>query len=231
MNIIDPQTPLRVKYEIFKRINQGGKPLKAQEIRNCMASGTVRNFINALANSHEFNNATSGSISPMRMEDQELVLRFIGFYFVEFLYKNNYKYSGYMDSFLDVTLDKLNTEAKENLNIIESSFLNSMRNASHLFGKYAFRKCERHHLQPGARKQFINKSLFTAWSVLLTQFDASTVEKELNKGILNIPLANKIGEYTGFYDAITYGTNDAARINTSFETARELINTYIKLSK
>jgi hypothetical protein len=38
VNIIDPQTPSDVKFDIFKRINQGGRPLNAQEIRNCMSS-------------------------------------------------------------------------------------------------------------------------------------------------------------------------------------------------
>lgn len=32
INIIDPQTPQKVKFDIFKRINNGGKPLNNQEI-------------------------------------------------------------------------------------------------------------------------------------------------------------------------------------------------------
>lgn len=44
INVIDPQTPYRVKYDIFKRINTGGKTLNNQEIRNCLAYAERGNF-------------------------------------------------------------------------------------------------------------------------------------------------------------------------------------------
>ena len=37
INVIDPATPPDVMYDIFKRINTGGTPLNAQEIRHCMS--------------------------------------------------------------------------------------------------------------------------------------------------------------------------------------------------
>ena len=40
-HVIDPQTPYRVKFEIFRRINTGGSPLSAQEIRHCMSGPSV----------------------------------------------------------------------------------------------------------------------------------------------------------------------------------------------
>ena len=33
-HVIDPQTPYRVKFDIFRRLNTGGTPLSAQEIRH-----------------------------------------------------------------------------------------------------------------------------------------------------------------------------------------------------
>lgn len=47
VNVIDPQTPSQVKFDIFKRLNTGGTPLKAQEIRHCMSKQRSREFLKA----------------------------------------------------------------------------------------------------------------------------------------------------------------------------------------
>ena len=44
-HVIDPQTPYRVKFDIFRRINTGGTPLSAQEIRHCMSKNRSRQFL------------------------------------------------------------------------------------------------------------------------------------------------------------------------------------------
>lgn len=46
-NVIDPQTPTKVKFDIFKRLNTGGSPLNAQEIRHCMSGQRCRDFLKA----------------------------------------------------------------------------------------------------------------------------------------------------------------------------------------
>ena len=38
INIIDASSPSDVKYDVFRRLNTGGKPLNTQELRNCLAS-------------------------------------------------------------------------------------------------------------------------------------------------------------------------------------------------
>ena len=40
-HVIDPQTPYRVKFDIFRRINTGGAPLSAQEIRHCTSQDPI----------------------------------------------------------------------------------------------------------------------------------------------------------------------------------------------
>lgn len=228
MNIIDPQTPVRVKFEIFKRINLGGQPLKPQEIRNCMASTSIRKFIKTLTNSNEFKEATNYSVNPMRMEDQELILRFVGFYYIEYIKKEPFKYNGNMEIFLDDTLDLLNKEQPAILSDIKNAFLNAMNNAHHLFGDFAFRKCTKEHFEPGARKQFINKSLFTSWSVLLAQFESKILQEIISTKALNNTLAAEIESNSSFYYAITNGTNDLSRLNLSFDTARKIIKKTIE---
>jgi hypothetical protein len=48
-HVIEPQTPDEIKYDIFNRVNTGGSPLTAQEIRHCMSKQRSRNFLKSLA--------------------------------------------------------------------------------------------------------------------------------------------------------------------------------------
>lgn len=227
INIIDPQTPTSVKFEIFKRINQGGKPLKPQEIRNCMSSKKTRLLLQTLSNSTEFKEATDYSINGLRMEDQELVLRFCGFYFLRIKQKKELKYSGNMELFLDETLDILNTENETTFKEIENLFSQGMKNAFHLFGKYSFRKCLKKHLLPDAKRQFINKSLFTTYSILLSKFTYDEIKNKYPKDYLVEKLAEELETNSKFLDNITNGTNDTNRLSYSFETAEKLVNQYL----
>ncbi len=52
--IIENISPQKVKFDIFKRINTGGKPLNRQEVRNCMAENPVRHFLKRCVHSKEF---------------------------------------------------------------------------------------------------------------------------------------------------------------------------------
>ena len=61
-NVIDPQTPTGVKFDIFRRINTGGSPLNAQEIRHCMTRSRSRNFLMELSDSPSFHLVTGGRL-------------------------------------------------------------------------------------------------------------------------------------------------------------------------
>jgi hypothetical protein len=80
LHIIRAGTPVAVKFNIFARINRGGLPLTAQEIRNAIYRGDWRKYIHEMAESPEFKSATCGKIKGERMEDLELVLRFAAFH-------------------------------------------------------------------------------------------------------------------------------------------------------
>lgn len=67
--LVQPGTPAKVKFNIFKRINTGGVPLSGQEIRNALNLGKSTDLLNELAQSEPFKVATDNSVSPMRMTD------------------------------------------------------------------------------------------------------------------------------------------------------------------
>lgn len=222
VNIIEASSPSKVKYDIFNRINEGGKPLNKQEIRNSLAKKNIRELLQTLAKSQEFRNATN-DISDTRMGAQELVLRFVGFYLS--LKKNFHelKYQGDMNDFLDKTNEIVKALNDKELDDIKSAFLRSMNNAYHLFGKYCFRKYLPDQLDnPDARQQLLNKALFVTWSFALCEYETNQIKKKFAFEKFSYVLANELKNNYEYFSGITNRSSDRTIIEKSFTYAIDL---------
>ncbi|KAA6431607.1 DUF262 domain-containing protein [Dyadobacter flavalbus] len=231
-NIIEAASPSEVKYDIFTRLNTGGQPLNNQEVRNCLARQNVREFLTRCGQSKHFKEATGGSIKDKRMEDQEMVLRFAGFYLQK---QGEVEYSGDMNPFLNEVLDLLNEKAETYLTQIESRFVQAMQNAFHLFGEACFRKCIPSDLVSSGRKPYINKSMFVVWSVALSEIPTSHLISSVEFGSFTKIVANKmvnfgksdtgqeIQRFSDYYWLFTSGTSD----RKSLVAASNITNTII----
>lgn len=169
-NVIDPQTPMRVKFDIFKRINTGGTPLNGQEIRHCMSGPISRSLLSRLAASAEFEQVTNGQLNKhVRMADREMVLRVIAMHLKGI---NGYLSSDSMDDFLNNAAQEIDQGVYNNvLEDVEKSFLSAMNIARGIFGNNAFRKWpfESERLYP------INKAIFEALGAVLCKIDSTLV--------------------------------------------------------
>lgn len=183
--IIDPSTPEEVKFNVFKRINTGGMQLTSQEIRNALYGGPATRLLNELSATKEFKTATTCSVKDNRMEDKELILRFLAFHLRDpFKYGKTYNIDNWLSEAMIIinalpNLDnrdfkKLIAKGKVNKDDIlitstdklKKDFILAMCRGYNLFGEHAFRKsC------PGQRRTPINKSLFETWGVLLSQLN------------------------------------------------------------
>ena len=140
-NVIDPSSPPNVKYDIFKRVNTGGKTLNSQEIRWYLASSALRITLQKMTESDTFKWATGNSIRSTRMEDRAIALRFISFYNYYTKDKTLENYNGNMEMTLDDAAELFSKSKAAELGKYVHLFDNSMKNAAHLFGNtYAFRK-------------------------------------------------------------------------------------------
>ena len=178
--IINPGTPEDVKRNVFKRINTGGDPLTAMEIRHALYTGTSTDLLHILSEKDEFKNATGRSVKTNRMMDRELILRFLSFMIRDYhhYYRNNN-----MDAFLSDTMRIINImpelNGREGMKLfkdedekkqvmirdiatLEYAFILAMKRCPAIFGLHAFRKS-----YGEKRRTQINKSLFEVWSVLL----------------------------------------------------------------
>lgn len=182
--IINPSTPQNVQRNVFKRLNTGGLPLTAQEIRHALYYGPSAKLLAELAQSSAFKKATTGSVNDSRMAGRELILRFFAFLIRGV---DSYPKNEDMDDFLSGTMqiinlmpdlpprelsEMLNDDIK-NINIkyhthgqLKELFYSAMKRANVLFGEYAFRKAVPNQ---NRMRTPINKSLFETWSVLLSE--------------------------------------------------------------
>lgn len=226
VNVIDPSSPSNVKYDIFKRINTGGRTLNYQEIRNCLSSQKVRTLLNNMVSLEEFKSATGGSLKPTRMADQEMALRFILFY--DAYQKDNTlfnSYDGYMESSLDSTIENYKNITAEQSEKIVSRFSHAMKNAKWLFGeKYAFRKVKPDDLKDGAPKQLLNKALFEVWSVLLADKAPDVICNNYCEGYLISKFASLLESDQELMYYLSYGTNGKANMVYIFKTIESWLN-------
>ncbi|HBE16846.1 MAG TPA: DUF262 domain-containing protein [Cyanobacteria bacterium UBA11149] len=185
--LIDRGTPPEVKYNIFKRINTGGEPLSPQELRHALNPGKAARFLADLAASREFQQVVPlGNTRKMRMDDREFILGFLAFYLTSYKdFKEDKR-----DAFLTKALAKTNKLPDETLKNIESNFKKAMMAIHEIFGKDAFRKIS--HNQK--RKYPVNKALFEAWSVNLSDLTDEEIK------ILKIRSTELINRFSNLVD-------------------------------
>ncbi|MDT1997105.1 DUF262 domain-containing protein [Carnobacterium divergens] len=231
-NVVDSGTPEQAKYDIFRRINTGGKPLNRQEMRNAMANVETRKLLSDLADLLIFKVATGYSVKDTRFADQELILRFIGFYLIDKDYQKAVVYKGVMATFLDQVIEVLNkyySSKNEFRNEIFRDFQNSMSNSYLLFGDRGFK-----------RTTIINKALFLSVSRNAYNYEVDIdcdVEKTISlrdnffkeeesqfwsAHIDSAKLKSRIID-----ESLSKGTNEIQKINDSYNIMSELMEVLV----
>lgn len=211
--IINPGTPIDVKYNVFKRINTGGLVLEPAEIRHALNQGIPARFIKELSELKEFKEATTDSIPTKRMLDLDFVTRFIAFY----LHPAN-EYKGNLEEFLNSAMHEL--KSIDRLKEIKQNFAASMMTAKEIFDKDAFRK----RYNKNDKRKPLNKALFEVWSVLLSKLTEEQQRVLINNATLVkqhfMELLNNDKE---FERAISTGTGEKNNVATRFDKIKALI--------
>lgn len=118
-------------YSVFERLNTGSSKLYPQEIRNCVSHGRFIDLLNEL-NANESWRLIFGPYSK-RQKDQELVLRFLAFYF------EGENYRGPIREFLNQFVAKNRHLSEPMWSEFRDVFLDSIQTAYDALGNRAFR--------------------------------------------------------------------------------------------
>lgn len=221
--VIDYRSPNKLKFDLFRRLNTGGKPLNNQEIRNCLSRPELRKTLKDMVRTEAFMKATGGSVKDGRMDAQEAALRFLYFY-------NKYDasngslsfYNGNMDDTLDGAVEIFNEY--EGLSDILPVYERTMKDAYRLFGEHTFRKVH----EGQVRRSPVNKLLMLAVSVLLAK-NGDLYRKQIDKGVnLTQPLMLLMEEDENLFNALTWSTNSKWNIDYVFRMLKtDLFDKYL----
>lgn len=248
--IVDKVTPAEVKYNIFKRINQGGLVLSPQEIRHAINQGRPAELVADLVRgvddlnndrsirirhngdgSHielratpeglAFRKATDYRIGSSRMEDRDFATRFVAFYLIPYT-----KYEPDLDSFLNKGLAKVNDLKPSDISKLKADFKKAMNAAYNIFGQDAFRK----RFSASDNRKPINKALFEVLSVSFGKLSDSELEMLVsNKSQFKKKLIALHNTRDGkFLRSITQGTAQRETVDQRFSDVERIIKETIR---
>lgn len=216
VNVIDPTTPRGVTYEIFKRINTGGTPLNAQEIRHCMSKPRSREILRRMTHTVAFAQATGGRLTDhIRMNDREMALRFAAFWLKGL---QAYQDRPVMETFLmDATemLDEQKTVSDRDVAELEAAFERAMGHAYLVFGEHAFRKWP----EGEDYRRPINRALFESWSLALADPGLTTADLGARRAAIVEAARARMTNDVDYLNAITSSTADRYRVDYRFKAA------------
>ena len=215
-------------------------PGSPQEIRNALYGGAVSGLLNEMAEKSVFKRATGNSVKDLRMEDKELLLRFLSFVIRP---PHTYKKTQSIDTWLSDTMiiynsfpslknrDLIRREREGMVSVsdvqvrskdeIMDIFLIAMKRARKMFGNHAFRKS-----YGDMRRRPINKCLFETWGVLLgnmSDMDFSKLSDHRNQFMDDY---SKLLDDEKFIIAISRDSMRPSSVALRYNTLEKLIKNY-----
>ncbi len=208
--IIRPSVPFKVVYDIFNRINTKGTTLQRQEIRNCIFSGKSTKLLKELSEQRYFKEAIDNGISPKRMKDREVILRYLAFRIFD--YEKDYQ--GDLSDFVENAMRKINLMSDDNIGELKKDFERVMKRTFELFGNKNFR------LPNGEKRGRINIAIFESVSYFFSINSDDFLDK--NKEFIRANF-NKLLKNEEYLNSIRYSTNTKSRVITRFKLAQEIL--------
>lgn len=224
-NVIRASTPYAVKFNVFARLNQGGMPLNAQEIRNAIFPGVWRTRLRKLAESSQFLLATDGKVRTERQQDVELVLRFVALHQLRAPFARPANQT--LDEFLnDVVENKLVHWSEVDWDATDAAFFRALDAATRIFSRHVFRKS-----MGNQRRQPINRGLFEAQLLCCSARSATELDTLISRrDKVASALASALEFDYEFRQSMLYATGSPSASNTRIETLSRVFSEVLDAS-
>lgn len=210
------QTDPQLKYEVFMRLNTGGEPLLAQEIRNALYRGSFNDMLFTLSENHFLRQhlkiKTDKETPYKEMQDVEAVLRFL-------CISEEWKtFSGDMRRSLDSFAGWNQNLTKSKLTAAKTRFVSALQRCEALWGNNAFKRYD----GEAYRDQFMS-ALYDAEMVAVAELSETkfqflkTKKSALAQSTINLFKDQK------FVDAVRVSTNSPSKVNYRINKVKDML--------
>ena len=216
---IQAGTPKEVKYNIFKRINTGALVLTPMEIRHALnQNGSATQFFEQLTGQNDgfFNTfIKNNKITTLRMEDRELVLRYIAFSL------NEYKdYQTGLGKFLDKAMEQLDNLKMEDCHKHIVNLEKSINCYEAIFGNTRFGR-------GFTLRANMNSALFEVWTSELARLTDRERALLISKNESIVEKYRAELSDTTFNKSIISSTAGKGAVETRFNRIHQLIHNHL----
>lgn len=210
------QTDPELKYEVFTRLNTGGQPLLAQEIRNALYRGQFNDLLFDLGKEKflrkQLKIVTEKESAYTEMLDVEMVLRF-------FTFRDHWGgFNGNSRRSMDDFMAKHRKTNKATLAAFRDRFKSALDRCQELWGDDTFKR----YTANGFRDQFL-AAIYDAQMIAVDSLSTAAFNKLRTKKAAVLNSTKALFADARFEEAVRASTNTPSRVRYRIEKVIEML--------
>jgi hypothetical protein len=207
--VISARSDSEIRFEVFERLNTGGLPLNAQEVRHCVFRGSLNDLLHDLSKEPTWLALLGRDEPDPRMNDCELILRFFA------LRDVLPSYSPPLKTLLNGFMKANRNPDEVAIGELRAAFLTTVEAVSACFAEHPFRRAQ---VEEGATvwDRSLNRAVFDAQMMVLEGLDAAWAAENSTQIVASF--VDLCVNDQRFNDCVSRATADKSRMDYRLAT-------------
>ncbi len=204
--VISAKSDSEIRFEVFERLNTGGLPLNAQEVRHCIFRGELNDLLHELSRNSLWLEVFGRDTVDPRMRDCELILRFFA------LRASLPSYSPPLKKLLNDYMKDHRRPSPEQVVELKNAFLCTVEGIRTCFTDHPFRRAR--HESAGSLYSWdnsFNRAVYDAQMLVMEGLDQSWTTA--HAASINERFADLCITDSKFSDSVSRATADKTRFD------------------
>ena len=211
--VISAKSDSEIRFQVFERLNQGGMPLNAQEVRHCVYRGELNDLLHKLVRNADWLSALGKDEPSARMTDCELALRYLSFR------DRGDTYATPLKTFLNSYMRNHRHLSVAEKGEIEAAFSSTVRKVLSVFGPNSFRRATVSGTDI-VWDRSLNRAVFDCQMLIFEHVDEQWLAA--NAGLVKERFLSLFSDMD-FTDAVSRATADVSRLRTRLSKVIEML--------